>query len=57
MKLYTKKSRERCMVRYAKPKHKYIYILGKDKRETKLLRNKFKELNPKLLNIPYPKNR
>lgn len=38
-------------------KHKYIYILGKDKRETKKLLNMFKTLNPNLLNIEYPKLR
>ena len=30
------------------PKHKYIYILGKDKRETKYLKKLFFENNPKL---------
>lgn len=38
-------------------KHKYIYILGEDKRETSKLRNKFKEINPKLVDISYPKDR
>lgn len=43
------------------PKLKYLIIKGKDKRETKKLRNLFKELNPKLikkdgtLGLPYPK--
>jgi hypothetical protein len=35
-------------------KHKYAFVLGKDKRETKLLRKKFEELN-KTYN--YPKDR
>jgi hypothetical protein len=35
-------------------KHKYAFVLGKDKRETKALRKKFRELN-KL--YEYPKER
>ena len=35
-------------------KHKYAFVLGRDKRETKLLRSKFEELN-KI--YPYPKER
>ena len=46
-----------CISRKSSKKHKYIYLLGKDKKETKLLKEKLKELNPKLSNIPYPKNR
>lgn len=38
-------------------KHKYIYIVAANKRETKKLRKLFAELNPTLLNIPYPKER
>jgi len=38
-------------------KHKYIYILGKDKKETKYLKKIFNELNPRLLNLNYPKER
>jgi len=38
-------------------KHKYLYILGKNKKETKLLKRKFKELHPKLWGLPYPKER
>ena len=37
-----------CRVRETLPKHKYIYILGKDKRETKYLKKLFFENNPKL---------
>jgi hypothetical protein len=46
--------RDSCIKRPTKPKHKYIYILGKNKRETKELRNLFKELNSIK---PYPKIR
>ena len=35
-------------------KHKYAFVLGRDKRETKILRNKFESLN-KI--YPYPKER
>lgn len=57
MKNHTKKCKERCLVRNATPKHKYVYILGQNKKETKKLRKKFKELNPKLVNLSYPKIR
>ncbi len=38
-------------------KHKYAYILGADSRETKILRKQFEDINPKLVNLSYPKNR
>ena len=37
-------------------KHKYVYILGKDKRETKELKERFFEKNGREL-LPYPKKR
>jgi len=45
-----------CKRRLAKPKHKYVYILGRGKKETKRLRKLFVMNNP---DIPkeYPKNR
>ena len=49
--------RESCEFRVVKPKHKYCYILGENKRETKRLRGLFEENNPKLIGLPYPKNR
>jgi len=52
-----KKYRERCQSRPVPPKHKYCYILGRTKSETKQLHNLFKELNPKLYNLPYPRSR
>lgn len=38
-------------------KHKYMYIQGKDKRETKYLTNLFKQNNPELVGLSYPKTR
>lgn len=45
-----------CEVRTIPPKHKYVYIMGRSKKETKSLMKKLKELNP---NLPkeYPKER
>jgi len=37
-------------------KHKYIYILGRNKGETKILYRKFIENNPKYTKLDYPKN-
>lgn len=52
----------RCDVRKTTPKHKYVYILGKDKREHKKLIKEFCYKNPKLvlkdqLGLDYPKER
>ena len=52
-----KKYRERCQSRPVPPKHKYCYILGRTKSETKQLHKLFRELNPKLYNLPYPRSR
>lgn len=52
-----KKRQALCQRVKVPPKHKYIKIQGKDKRETKELLNKFYKLNPKLKDLPYPKNR
>lgn len=52
------KSREMytlCEVREIPPKHKYVYILGKDKRETRELMKLFNSINHNL--PPYPKVR
>ena len=46
-----------CLVRSVPKKHKYAYILGASKKETNKLKEEFKILNPKLVNIPYPKER
>lgn len=52
-----KRYRQSCLVRETKPKHKYAYILGSTKSETKHLRRRFEELNPHLASLPYPKER
>jgi hypothetical protein len=52
-----KKYRESCLSRTVPPKHKYCYILGRTKGETKRLHNLFKKHNPKLYNLPYPQER
>ena len=43
-----------CEKRKIEPKHKYAYVLGRDKKETMKLRKLFEERN-KI--YPYPKNR
>lgn len=54
-----------CEVRDVPKKHKYLYVLGRDKRETKKLKRLFNENNPRLihevngknhLGLPYPTN-
>jgi len=51
------KHRDGCIKREISPKHKYVYILGRDKRESKYLKKKFIELNPDKINLSYPKIR
>ena len=46
-----------CEVRNLTPKHKYVYILGSNKRETEKLKNLFEEKSSKLIGLPYPKYR
>jgi hypothetical protein len=52
-----KKYRDSCDERPSMPKHKYVYILGENKRETRDLHKRFCDHNPKLVDLPYPKNR
>ncbi|MAZ46915.1 MAG: hypothetical protein CME65_00035 [Halobacteriovoraceae bacterium] len=47
----------RCLKRKLPKKHKYVYILGRTKSETKRLKNRFKKNNPKTINLAYPKVR
>jgi len=54
MKTHSIESINKCHMRTINHKHKYIYILGENNRETKKLRNKFKSTN---MNYNYPKNR
>jgi len=46
-----------CEKRKLSKKHKYLYIQGANKKETLVLREKFRSLNPKLVDLPYPKER
>lgn len=46
-----------CEKRPVPRKHKYLYILGRSKKETLKLKARFKELNQGFINIPYPKIR
>ena len=48
---------ERCVCREVPAKHKYAYILGADKRETRLLQREFARLNPDKVGLDYPKER
>jgi len=52
-----KRFRDSCDSRVVPPKHKYCYILGKTKKETKNLKEMFVQYNPKKVNLPYPKER
>ena len=49
--------KERCASRPSPSKHKYCYILGRTKSETKALLRKFAECSPDKQGIPYPKTR
>ena len=49
-----KKKQADCLVKDSPQKHKYAYILGEDKRETKKLLRVFRELNK---TFDYPKER
>jgi hypothetical protein len=48
---------KRCKERLVPAKHKYCYILGRGKKETKALLKKFAECSPNKQGIPYPKTR
>lgn len=54
MKKHSSESIKKCQVRNIKYKHKYIYILGEDNRETKKLRKLFESSNKV---FKYPKDR
>jgi hypothetical protein len=49
--------RSGCLSRPLPPKHKYAYILGANKAESKLLKSIFAAKNPDLINLSYPKFR
>lgn len=48
---------KRCLKRPIDKKHKYLYILGRTKSETRTLKQLFIELNVKNSNLSYPKKR
>jgi hypothetical protein len=48
---------KRCQYRLVPRKHKYALIRGKDRRETGQLIKRFAELNPELVELPYPEKR
>ena len=50
-----KQYKESCVQRETEPKHKYVYILGSTKKETKALRKLFACINKKKIKTIYPK--
>ncbi len=56
LKQMAKDKKNACKKRVAAPKHKYVYVMGRGKKETKRLRKLLLENNPKLP-LDYPKNR
>ena len=52
-----KDQKDRCQVLKIPRKHKYVYILGRSKKETKELVKLFKEKNPDKQGLAYPKIR
>jgi hypothetical protein len=52
-----KAHQERCRKRKSPTKHKYLYILGRTKKETKALKKLFIQYNPKMKDLPYPSDR
>lgn len=57
LKQQAKGHRDQCQRRLLPTKHKYVYILGSNKSETKKLKGLFVMKNPTLRNIVYPKIR
>ena len=49
--------RDSCQSRQIPAKHKYVYILGATKSETKYYKRLFEEMNPNKVNLEYPRNR
>ena len=52
-----KKYRDSCESMTVPAKHKYCFILGRSKKETKQLHKLFKDNNPKKVGLPYPKEK
>lgn len=57
LKQYILEQKQRCKVRKLHLKHKYVYILGTNKNETKKLKKLFEMKNPDLVGLKYPKER
>jgi len=49
--------KDSCKSRAVPAKHKYACILGPTQGETKYYKRLFKKLNPKKINLPYPRQR
>lgn len=47
----------RCLKRLSPTKHKYLYILGRTKKETKELKKTLDSINPGVLTLEYPRER
>ena len=56
LKQMAKDKKNACKSRVASPKHKYVYVMGRGKKETKRLRKLLFANNPQLP-LDYPKNR
>jgi hypothetical protein len=56
LKQMARDKKAQCKKRVASPKHKYVYVMGRGKKETKRLRKLLLLNNPKLP-LDYPKNR
>ena len=52
-----RKFRNSCHSRPVPPKHKYGYILGCDKKETRELKKLYRTHSPKKIDLPYPTER
>jgi hypothetical protein len=54
---FSKAEQMRCQYRLMPRKHKYAYLKGRGRLETKRLKRLFAELNPELVGLPYPEKR
>jgi predicted DNA-binding transcriptional regulator AlpA len=54
---HAERHKSSCERRELHPKHKYLYILGRTKKETKTLKEIFQKRNPDLCGLAYPKIR
>ena len=57
LKRRSKEHQNSCECRKIPPKHKYVYIQGNSKKETKKLKAIFINNNPDKVNLPYPRER